>query len=61
MKEISCLVSYLTTSKQRLSKTNIDNFFLFQAKKLAQGLADEYDPIRKKYWMMRIDQMQKRK
>lgn len=54
-------MSYLTTSKQRLSKTNIDNFFLFQAKKLAQGLADEYDPIRKKYWMMRIDQMQKRK
>ena len=47
--------------QNNVSKTDIGKFCLFQGKKLAQGLADEYDPIRKRYWMMRIDQMQKRK
>jgi protein farnesyltransferase/geranylgeranyltransferase type-1 subunit alpha len=27
---------------------------------LAEGLAREYDPIRKKYWMMRVDQMKEK-
>jgi hypothetical protein len=33
---------------------------LDKAVPLAEGLTREYDPIRKKYWMMRVDQMKEK-